>query len=155
MKIVEVTAKDMQVYDNLLQAYEAEFSPLTKKKPDADGLFAKDVELGGDYKGYLLYVEGAPAGLSAIRCGPSSTFEVCDFYVLPIFRRGGTGRAFATWLFDQYKGDWEVKQIEGADRAIAFWRATIGDYTNSAYQEDTYEDAYWGTVTRQRFNNAV
>lgn len=52
-------------------------------------------------------------------------------------------------------GEWESKQIEGAEPAIAFWRRAIGAYTDDQFIEDIYSDPYWGEVTRQRFTVSV
>ena len=58
MEVREVTAGNAQVYLNLCQAYEAEFSAITGRLPDQDGLFALDTVLGGEVKGFLLVAQG-------------------------------------------------------------------------------------------------
>lgn len=45
MKITQVTAATQSVYLNLMQGYEAEFSAITRKLPDENGLFALDTHL--------------------------------------------------------------------------------------------------------------
>ncbi|MEV8469080.1 hypothetical protein AB0T83_20385, partial [Fluviibacterium sp. DFM31] len=74
----------MQTYLNLSQPYEAEFSVYTKKVPDENGLFVMDTLIGGNVKGFLLYIDTVPAGLAAIAETSTQHFEVCDFYVVPI-----------------------------------------------------------------------
>ncbi|MES0869116.1 GNAT family N-acetyltransferase [Pseudovibrio sp. SCP19] len=152
MKIKTVDRATAHIYDNLCQAYEAEFSPLTHKQPDANGLFAKDTLLEGNITGYLVYSNDLPAGLAAIKQDEQEGFEVCEFYVVPYYRRHKLGLQFASALFDQMPGNWQIKQIEGADHATAFWRAVVSDYTLGHYQEDSYNDPYWGNVTRQTFS---
>ena len=142
----------MQVYLNLSQPYEAEFSIYTKKVPDENGLFVMDTLIGGSVGGFLLYIERAPAGLAAIAETAPGHYEVCDFYVVPIFRKNRMGQQFAHQLFTMMPGEWESKQIEGATRAIAFWRRAIGAFTQEQYVEDIYQDPYWGPVTRQSFS---
>ncbi|KPA51985.1 GNAT family N-acetyltransferase [Photobacterium lucens] len=155
MELVQVNASNLSIYLNLTQAYEAEFSPLTKKVPDNDGMFALDTPVEGNVMGFLLYFDGVPAGLAAIADHGNSHYEVCDFYVVPVFRKNKAGQRFAHSLFSMMPGEWESKQIEGAEHAIAFWRRAIGAYTNDQYVEDIYHDAYWGDVTRQRFTITV
>ncbi|MGX9458455.1 GNAT family N-acetyltransferase [Photobacterium damselae subsp. damselae] len=159
MKIVDVTPSNIEIYYNLTQAYEAEFSPLTKKFPDQKGKFALDTEIGGNAKGFLLYIDEHPAGLAAIAVDEvedgSLHCEVCDFYVVPLFRKNKAGQRFAHQLFAMMPGEWESKQIEGAEHAIAFWRRAIGAYTDEQFIEDIYSDPYWGEVTRQRFTVSV
>jgi|GEM_PF-499969 len=45
MKITQVTAATQSVYLNLMQGYEAEFSAITRKLPDENGLFTLDTHL--------------------------------------------------------------------------------------------------------------
>lgn len=151
MEIINVDTDTLPVYLNLSQPYEAEFSVYTGKVPDEQGLFFMDTLIGGNVKGFLLYIDNAPAGLAAIAETAPGHFEVCDFYVVPVFRKNRVGQAFAHALFAMMPGQWVSKQIAGADHAVAFWRRAIGVYTHERFEEDTYQDAYWGPVTRQQF----
>ncbi|WP_348637741.1 hypothetical protein [Photobacterium sp. DA100] len=152
VNIVNVDQGNMQVYLNLSQPYEAEFSVYTKKVPDENGLFFRDTLIGGNVRGFLLYIDNAPAGLAAIAETSQGHYEVCDFYVVPVFRQNKMGQQFAHQLFTMMPGDWESKQIEGAVHAIAFWRRAISAFTGDQFVEDIYQDSYWGAVTRQRFS---
>lgn len=151
MDIRTVTAESLRTYLNLCQAYEGEFSAITGKLPDADGLFALDTELGGDITGYLLYWEGRPAGFAAIRTGGGEGSEVCEFYIVPSVRRKCLGRDFARRLFSMHPGRWQVKQLQGAGYATCFWVKVIDEFTGSNFTQDDYEDRYWGKVARQCF----
>jgi predicted acetyltransferase len=155
VELVTVNASNLAIYLNLTQAYEAEFSPLTKKLPDDEGKFALDTPIEGNVTGYLLYIDGKPAGLAAIANESVDHYEVCDFYVVPVFRKNKAGQRFAHILFDMMPGLWQSKQIAGADNAIAFWRRAIGSYTNEVFVEDIYHDEYWGDVTRQCFKTTA
>ncbi len=151
MEILEVNDHNKEVYLNLIQGYEAEFSSITKKKPDAKGLFALDTHIGGSTRGFILYENGIPAGIAAIQVDPGGSREVCEFYVVPCYRGRSLGKRFAWYLWKLYPGNWQVKQIEGADHASVFWRKAIEEFTLNRFEEDLYEDAYWGKVTRQKF----
>jgi predicted acetyltransferase len=150
VKIAKVEAENLAVYLNLAQGYEAEFSPLTGKKPERDGRFALDTHLGGNVLGYLLYLDERPAGLAAIE-SHAGAHEVREFYVVPVFRGKRVGAQFAQALWEQLPGSWEIKQIAGASKATDFWRRAIGEFTAGRFTEDVYEDAIWGRVVRQRF----
>jgi len=151
MKITPVTETNSHLYHNLVQSYEAEFSPITGKKPNASGLFELDTHLGESTLGFLLMIDNAPAGITAIHSNVAQAYEVCEFYVLPNFRKNGVGMQFAHALWKNYPGDWEIKQIQGAEYATAFWRKTIESFSETEYTEECYDDPYWGTVTRQKF----
>ena len=151
MEIREVDDRNMHVYLNLCQAYEAEFSAITGKLPDADGRFALDTTLGGPVKGFLLHADGAPVGFAAIKAAPGEGSEVCEFYIVPSMRKRCLGKEFAGRLFAMHPGPWQVKQLQGASHATLFWCKVIDDFTGCEYVQDKYDDPYWGTVTRQCF----
>ena len=152
MKIIKVNQENLPVYMNLGQHYSAEFSPLTKQLPEKDGTFYLENPISETTTGYLLYIDGLPAGLTLIASTEQNHYEFLEFYVTPIFRKNKAGMKFAHALFEMLPGEWVSKQIEGADYAVTFWRNTIGSYTNENYSEDMYQDSTWGLVTRQRFS---
>lgn len=150
MKVLEVDAGNLAIYLNLVQAYEAEFSPLTGKTPGSDGRFALDTHLGGNIRGFLLYLGESPAGLAAIESN-GAEHEVREFYVVPLFRGKLTGSRFAQALWQRFPGHWEIKQIAGATKATEFWRRAVGEFTAGSFAEDHHDDPLWGRVVRQRF----
>ncbi|NGX45982.1 MAG: hypothetical protein K940chlam2_01163 [Chlamydiae bacterium] len=77
--------------------------------------------------------------------------DICEFYILPDFRERGIGEKFAHAVFNRFPGKWQVRQIEGADAARAFWRKVVGSYTSGNFEEIEFDDPYWGPVTSQRF----
>jgi predicted acetyltransferase len=151
MEIIPVTTENLAVYHQLAQAYEAEFSAITGKKPDTQGIFTLDTRIGDDVRGFLLSVGGLPAGLIAVRIKGEEAYEVSEFYVVPSFRKQSRGRHFAHAVWRILPGRWEIKQIVGAEYASEFWRKTIGTFPSSEFREDKYNDPYWGMVTRQQF----
>lgn len=153
LQIIKVENEYEKVYANLIQAYEAEFSTITLKKPGKDGLFILDTNLGPQVHGYLLYEADLPIGFIAVLLKDRPRFEVCEFYIVPSCRRLKFGEKFAHTIFDMYQGEWEVKQIAGATFAHKFWKQTISNYTKSNFEEDIFEDAYWGKVRLQKFKS--
>ncbi len=151
MKIIPVTKKNIQTYLNLAQCYEAEFSSLTHKKPDSSGIFELDTHPGESVQCYILTIEEIPAGIAAIVFNDEDSNEMCEFYVVPSFRKNGVGSHFAHRLWKMHPGKWEIKQILEAEYATAFWRKTITQYNETTYLQDKYLDSYWGLVTRQKF----
>lgn len=158
MQIIKVDSNNKHVYMNLAQAYEAEFSKIMQKKPDEDGLFPLDTHIDDHVSGYLLYIDGIPAGHTAIANEAAGCYEVCDFYVVPYFRQNKVGKRFISQVFRNLGGSWEIKQVAGAEHAVKFWRDVLYDYTldnhiAGGYVEDSYDDEQWGVVTRQRFKH--
>jgi len=155
MEIIPVITANLAVYLNLAQGCEAEFSAITGKKPGAQGVFELDTKIGDDVRGFVLSVAGVPAGLIAVRRKDDGSYEVAEFYVVPSFRKQAWGRKFAHAVWRALPGKWEIKQIAGAEYAAEFWRKTIGAFPQTEFQEDRYNDPYWGMVTRQRFVTTV
>ena len=153
MDIRAVTPANRHVYLNLCQSYEGEFSAITGKVPDADGVFALDTEIGGMVLGFVLYVDSHPVGFAAIKV-EADMHEILEFYVVPSVRNRHLGRDFAQALFARYRGRWQVKQLEAARYAARFWVRVIAEFTRGAFEQDMYDDAYWGRVTRQCFDSA-
>lgn len=155
MEIIKLNKQNKHILTNLMQAYEAEFSAITRKLPDANGLFPFDTPVDDtdvNYHAYLLYVEGSPCGF-AMKGTASGRHDIAEFYVVPSKRGSDLGTRFAHEIFDMYKGPWQVRQIAGADKARDFWRKAIGTYSSGKYEESQDRDPYWGMVTRQIFES--
>lgn len=135
----------------MLQAYEAEFAPVTGNTPNSKGVYPLDSDLDVT-DNYLLYVGGEAAGF-CVKGEEQGRHDIMEFYVAPEYRGHKLGRRFAQSIFERHPGTWQVRQIEGADKAIAFWRQAIGEFTAGQYTESIEEDAYWGPVTMQVFKS--
>lgn len=151
MKLESVIPENRHLYDRMVQYYECEFSSLTHKKPDSEAVFSLDTELGGNVLGFVSLIDGIPSGLAAVKDHGNLRFEICEFFVVPCFRRQMVGSSMAKAIWEKLPGFWEVKQIQGAEDAISFWRRLISVYTRGNYEEDSFIDPFWGKVTRQRF----
>ncbi len=154
LTVVPVDANNRSVFDRLIQSYECEFSAITEKKPLPDGTFELDTHLGDRYLGYLGYLGEVPCGFNVIKIHGQDRFEVCEFFIIPVFRRHHLGYELMATVCNLHRGKWEVKQISGAYDATAFWRRAIGRYSEGDYVEDSFNDHYWGAVTRQVFNSS-
>lgn len=152
LRLVKVDHNNLAIILNLAQAYEAEFSTLTGKVPNIKGEFAFDTIPVVPYSGYLFYQNNTPVGFCVINTH-SIPKDIAEFYIIPSKRHKKIGTEFAYSIFDKYPGLWQVRQIKGADHAVAFWRNVISTYTNNNYKEQTVEDPDWGIVTRQTFSS--
>ena len=148
--LMEINDKNLHIFNNLIQLYEAEFSVITQKLPDENGRFSLDTVPEGSIKGYLWYQGKLPAGFILVDT-EGKPFNVNEFYVLPCFRGNGIGEMFFFDVLKIYPGEWQVKQLQNAIKAKQFWRKVIKKYTNDQFKEEVYNDSYWGPVTRQLF----
>jgi predicted acetyltransferase len=150
--MIRVQNETLPIYHHLAQAYEAEFSRLTGKVPDTRGLFPLDTIIGGSVIGYIDMLNDTPIGIAALEIH-SDFNDLREFYIIPSRRKQDHGKKFAHRIFALHPGAWQIKQIAGADYAVAFWRKTIAAY-GVTYREENYHDHYWGPVTRQLFTIA-
>lgn len=148
--ITEITNDNYDIYKNLVQAYEAEFSSLTKKRPDNNGIFHLDTIIGGNVRAYVLLENNSAIGFATIEIRESIN-EIKEFYIVPVCRNNSIGESLFKEVLTLHPGLWEVKQIAGADKARIFWNKVIGKISQNNYTEDIYEDIYWGKVYRQCF----
>lgn len=154
LKFIEINQHNVEIFKNLAQAYEAEFSNLTHKMPNKLGLFNIDILPEAPCVGYLLFYEDKPIGFCVANV-ESEIRYIAEFYIVPVMRKKSLGYKLAVMLFNRYPGQWQVQQIENAIDAINFWRRVIKKYTRNRYEESVVQDAYWGRVTCQRFQTAV
>jgi predicted acetyltransferase len=135
----------------MIQAYEYEFSRITRKTPLPDGTMPLDTVLGGNVRGWIWWRDGHPAGLAAV-IDHGDHREVAEFYVVPRWRGQGQGRELAARTFDAAPGRWVVKQLAAAHDAQAFWKRCLAALPCRNLSESEFSDPYWGQVLRQEFD---
>lgn len=153
MEIIPITAENSHIFEVFAQDYEAEFSAITRKEPNAEGRFALEAHWRAPNKGFYQFIKGKPVGFVIRSLTDEERSDIAEFYILPCYRKKGFGKQLAFAIFDLFPGPWQVRQIPTAADAIAFWRATIHEYTEGTYTEDQVNDSRWGSVIRQCFES--
>jgi predicted acetyltransferase len=146
----------------LLQLYAYDFSEVLPLEVAEDGRFlAPSVTASLTDPGnhaFLIRVDSKLAGFALVQprsylTGDTSVFDMAELFVMRRHRRCGVGEHVASWLFDRFRGLWEVRQKAENQAATAFWRRTIGRYTDGQFEELLLDDERWrGPV--QRFDSA-
>ena len=152
LSFVEINEQNIDVFKNLAQGYEAEFSDITNRLPNELGIFQVDIYPAAPYRGYLAYCGNIPVGFGVADI-ESDIKDIFEFYIIPSMRKKRLGYALAVMVFSKYPGYWQVRQIKGADGATKFWRNTVKRYTADKFEELTILDPLWGDVTCQRFQS--
>lgn len=158
---VQVTAAgtdDRERLRALFELYVYDFSEALGLDVEEDGRFRGPPldAYGTDPRchAFLIRVDGKLAGFALVQersrlTGDETVRDVAEFFVLRRYRRRGIGEQVAGWLFDRFRGTWEVRQKAENVAATAFWRRAIGRYTNGRFDEVTWDDARWrGPVQR-------
>jgi predicted acetyltransferase len=153
LQLEQITPYNREIFLNLAQAYEAEFSSITKKNPDSTGKYPLDTLPEDTVHNFLFFCGATPIGFALIG-KENNRWDMAEFFVIPTFRRGGIGSKLAHTLFTMHQGPWQIRQIQGADHARAFWRAAISSFGLGNYDEVEILDEYWGPVTCQTFESS-
>lgn len=153
MHIVPITQNNAHIFEVFAQDYEAEFSALTRKEPNASGRFSLEATWQDPYKGFYQFINETPTGFVVVGI-VEGRFDIAEFYILPCYRKKGLGKTLAYKMFDTFPGLWQVRQIKEATGARLFWRNVIDAYTGGHFTEDQVEDSHWGIVWRQLFNSS-
>jgi len=103
--------------------------------PNQAGEFKPDTMPDDMHIGILAYENEIPIGFCIAKV-ESEVHAIAEFYIIPVLRSEGLGSEFAIEIFNRYPGKWQVRQIEGADKARDFWRKAINSSTNNNFEED-------------------
>jgi predicted acetyltransferase len=152
IKIVDETNRD--IFTQMSQDYEAEFSSITKKSPGPDGQFTFTDHQPGVFDAWIAFDSHEPIGFVVVGLTPI-VFDIAEFYIKPTMRKRKMGQSLAFCIFDLYAGDWQVRQIIGAENARKFWLRVIANYTNGYFFDTSATDPDWGKIYIQTFRSAT
>lgn len=162
LEVIVATPEHRATLRHLFELYAHDFSPMTGADVNERGMFTTDRFLRGwweRYRGafhpFLLRADGRLAGFAWVGMGsyiqPNQDrhWLMEEFFILRKYRGRGVGAWFATWLFDRFRGVWEVGEIHENKGAQAFWRKVIGRYTDGRFEEVIVDNERWeGLVQR-------
>lgn len=100
------------------------FAPVDRAYPWFDLYFSEAerwawlAEVEGTVAGFALVNRHAASGLPADRV-------MAEFFILPGFRRRGTGRRFADDVFAAAPGQWELAVLRANGPGLAFWSSVL------------------------------
>ncbi|MFC7680089.1 GNAT family N-acetyltransferase [Paenibacillus sp. GCM10028914] len=144
MGISLVPSKQKAVIEHLMQFYLYDFTEFLDIDVSNLGSFAPYPGLDEYWVKretrfpYLMTYLGKPAGFALVDRMDDRTeadFYLSEFFVMKKYRRCGLGSWASHQLFDRLSGRWKVTQVSTNKPAQAFWRKTIGAYTNYQYEE--------------------
>lgn len=141
------------IFNELAQDYEEEFSLITGKKKNHEGKYSLDVDWRPPNIGYFWQEDSHIVGFCIVD-KVDGVWDIAEFYVIPAYRMKKIGKKMAFSVFHKHPGQWQVRQILGAESAKKFWRRIINDFTRGNYIELQMDDPKWGQVVCQRFVNS-
>jgi len=152
--------EDKTVLARLLELYQYDMSEIWPQTLNAHGEYGFGVDRylrNPRLRAFLFLVDGDYAGFGLVDPDvslPENEFWMGQFFVMKRYRRTGVGTKGARFIFDRFRGKWEVGQMPLNDPARAFWRRTIGEYTNGNFVEHELHDDRWDGFL-QCFDNSV
>jgi predicted acetyltransferase len=131
------------VLRNLFEHYLHDMAEWFEFDTKADGSYSYETSLIWEkgYDAYLAKVGDAIAGFALVGSaaewlGDNGARDMDEFFVIRRYRRSGIGQRMATFLWDEYPGDWLVRVVEVNAPAVPFWRTAIARYSSGSYSEE-------------------
>ncbi|USG64832.1 GNAT family N-acetyltransferase [Brevibacillus ruminantium] len=143
--LIKASPEDKEILQNLLQLYIYDFSEFIDADVNERGYFEysylHDYWTDEDRFPFLIQTEKKWAGFVLVRkinnedTRLDGYYSIAEFFILRKYRRNGLGKAVAQQIFRMFPGNWDVFQLKNNLPAQAFWKNTIGEYTNGNFQE--------------------
>jgi predicted acetyltransferase len=136
----------------LFQLYVYDFSEMLGFDVDEDGHFHSPAldRYWSDSRchPFLVRADEKLAGFALVQQGSrltsdESVRDMDQFFVMRKYRRHGIGARAAGWLFDRFRGRWEVREKRENVVGAAFWRRVIARYTNGQFKDVVHDDEVW------------
>ena len=139
--IAPVTLAEKSDLWAMFQRYAGELSPMATGKPligEVDYPTFDNYWREDRHYPFWAMQSGERIGFALIRfVAERDAMQIAEFYVLPEFRRKGTGLNFARALMKRYPGPWTMRQMAANTGAVAFWRKVAAPY---GFSETRYTD---------------
>jgi predicted acetyltransferase len=167
IEIIPVVEEEKQILSHLIELYEYDFSEYGDSDVNKLGLYGYSYL---DYywteerrHPYFIVVDGNLAGFVLV-CDycyvlkNSNANLIAEFFVMKKYRKHGVGSYAAKYIFDLFKGSWELTINPYNPISQKFWTKVISEYTKNKYEihkdiEGVYDDclatAYTFDITNE------
>ncbi|GHU23971.1 hypothetical protein FACS1894172_16420 [Spirochaetia bacterium] len=155
-----VKIEEKEILKNLLEKYLYEFSQWEKEDVNNLGLYGYDyLDHYWTEKNrfpFFIKVEHTLAGFVMINDYPESDiktdYTMSEFFIMHKYRCLGIGTYTAHYLFDKFKGKWQLKYHPKNTASEQFWIKVVNECTKGNYEiikskaEDKYKDGTIGNI---------
>ncbi|AEF81890.1 GNAT family N-acetyltransferase [Leadbettera azotonutricia] len=150
---IDLVRKDeKEILRNLLEKYLYEFSQYEKTDVNSLGLYGYNYldHYWTEDRRYPCFIkaENKLAGFAMVNDYPEvkikADYTMSEFFILFKYRNSGIGKYAADYLFDKYKGKWQLKYHPKNTVSEKFWLHVVDDYTRGKYEllKDNPQAAY-------------
>lgn len=159
IEIVEASLDDKPLLQRLMEFYQYDFSEYDDQDLDSHGTYGYPWldnywrEVGRHP--FIVRVDGKLAGFVLVNQFAylsSSEWSIAEFFIMRKYRRKDVGKTAAFFIFDKFRGVWEVHQLETNQPSQHFWRKVISEYTHGQFLE-TFIDNERSRGPIQQFEN--
>ena len=142
--VVPVVYDEKEILRNLLEKYDYEFSQYDNRDVNALGLYGY-YDLDNFWTDenkfpFFIKVDDKLAGFAMIcknvidKGKYGTDYGVYEFFVMYKYRRMGVGTKVMEYIFDKFKGKWQIGYIPKNKDTKNFWIKVVGKYTNDKYE---------------------
>ena len=141
LELVKPTIQQKPILANLLELYAYEFSKFTDVDIGSNGCYGythlPSYWIESSHFPFLIYVNKKIAGFILVQNGSPlsddrAVWDFSEFFVMNKYKRCGVGTAAVFNVWEQFKGEWQVRVLETNHIADLFWRQAIIKFTSVA-----------------------
>jgi predicted acetyltransferase len=142
IEVIQATLEDKPILQRMMEFYQYDFSEYDESDLDSQGTFGYAWldhywREQGRYP-FIVRVDGKLAGFVLVNQFTylsNSEWSIAEFFIMRKYRREGIGKTAAFFIFDKFRGVWEIHQLENNQPSQHFWRKVISEYTHGQYSE--------------------
>jgi len=148
-----IKTEEKRILKNLGELYIYELSQYSPMDVNNLGLYddLDDLDLYWKEKNrypYFIKVDNKLAGFVLV-CDDrqieeiKSNYAIDDFFILYKYKRQGIGKYCAKYIFEKYKGKWQIWFHPNNKSAKIFWTKTIDEYTKGKFEVIKNNEPFW------------
>jgi predicted acetyltransferase len=145
IELTTVQRDEKEILRNLMEKYDYELSQYGGDDVNKLGLYGFDYldnywQEDAKRHAFFIKVDRKLAGFAMIISDyfylddKNTDFVMSDFFVMYKYRNSGVGKYAAKYIFDMFRGTWQLNTIEKNIVSVNFWKKVIGDYTGGKYE---------------------
>ena len=161
--VVQVHADQKSILRQLIELYEYDFSEFNERDVNDHGFYGYKyfdhywtdegrhpffVMIDNKYAGFVLVNSHSYLGKDI------ESKSIAEFFIMRKYRRNGSGKKAANWIFDRFRGNWEVLQHGRNEPSKLFWKSVIEEYTMGKFELLDVETENW-KGQGYKFNNGM
>ena len=150
IEIIPVEKDQKEILRNLLEKYEYDFSQYNQRDVNDLGLFGYDyldnywteqnrfpffIKVNCKLAGFVMVNDYHEVELD-------TNYTMSEFFIMYKYRQKGVGKYVTNYIFNKFKGKWQLTYLPSNETAKIFWNKIVNEYTNGQYETHKIETEY-------------